>query len=136
MGIGNWINRLRSWVSKSNKEEEYTSNTDVLVLLDAEDWNPVPGDFTGIVIVENDIQYPYHFPIRLGSSRLHQTLLQSGIYYFNNGWLHRENGPAIHLRCGENQWYLDGEKVSAMEVFEQLTDVEKEKVMWNINEWK
>lgn len=38
---------------------------------------------------------------------------------------------------GNNRsWFIKGFRVSAQEFFDQLTDEEKEKAIWEINEWK
>lgn len=76
-------------------------------------------DYTGIV-------YEY-FP---NTHRLFCTL------YFKQGRLHRTDGPAVIYVGGLCNWYYDGEKLSPQELFEKLTDEEREQAIWNINEWK
>lgn len=54
-----------------------------------------------------------------------------------NGYRHRSDGPAIiNERVRKNSWYLHGICVSFEEVFEQMSDADKEKAIWNLDEWK
>lgn len=49
------------------------------------------------------------------------------------------NGPAIiysHSNNKINEWYLNGFKVEPMEVFDQMSEEDKEKAIWNLDEWK
>lgn len=81
--------------------------------------------------------------------------------YFKDGALHREDGPAIEWCTGAESWFyegvrhridgpafqiskeegkkgwwLNGQETSAGDVFEQMTDDQKEKAAWEINLWK
>lgn len=40
------------------------------------------------------------------------------------------------LSYGGREWYLNGKPSTAQEVFDQLTDEEKEKAIWELDEWK
>ena len=67
----------------------------------------------------------------------------AGIHkWYKNGLLHREDGPAyISIHSGTLQiiyveYYLNGKMVDKEEVFDQLSDEQKEKVIWNLDEWK
>lgn len=53
-----------------------------------------------------------------------------------NGKLHCENGPAVIYYDGQKEWYLNDEEVSAMEVFEKMSDEDKEQALWELDEWK
>lgn len=85
-------------------------------------------------------------------------------FHYLNGEIHREDGPAMfckdemecwylnnekHCDCGPafilynfrkevvvKEWWLHGQQVTAMEVFDQLTPEQQGKVVWEINEWK
>lgn len=56
--------------------------------------------------------------------------------WFYNNLLHRSDGPAIVHSEGYKTWFLRGEPVSAQEVFEQLTPEQKEKAIWELDQWK
>lgn len=56
---------------------------------------------------------------------------------------HRLDGPAYesYNKLGEEkpthkEWFLDGKRVTPMELFDSLTSEQQEAVIWNINEWK
>ena len=36
------------------------------------------------------------------------TVTDNAEYWFKNGRLHRENGPAIQFKDGDNRWYKNG----------------------------
>lgn len=58
-------------------------------------------------------------------------------YWYNNDVQHREDGPAVIYADGSKFWYLDGIKMeSAEQHFNNLTLKQKEKAIWNINEWR
>ena len=56
--------------------------------------------------------------------------------YYWKGMLHRVDGPAITYASGLTYWYFKGEKVTPQQLFEQLTVEQKEKAIWNLDEWK
>jgi hypothetical protein len=37
-----------------------------------------------------------------------QYIENGHIYYYKNGELHRENGPAVEYRNGEKHWFKNG----------------------------
>lgn len=55
--------------------------------------------------------------------------------YWVDGKLHREDGPAVIFSDGHKEWWLNDVNVSAIEVFEKLSEEEKMKVIWNLDEW-
>lgn len=83
------------------------------------DLNEVPEYFTGIV-------HEYYL----------DKLNVFAIIYFENGKLHREDGPAIIYNSGLKKWYFQGENISPQELFDKLTSEQKERVIWNLDEWK
>lgn len=56
--------------------------------------------------------------------------------YWIYGMLHRRKGPAIIYTCGRKLWYLYSHRSTAEEVFDQLTDEEKEEAIWSMDEWR
>ena len=78
--------------------------------------------------------------------------------WYKNGLLHREDGPAVYYgharywyRCGYQHcatgpafvsdsglkdWALYGKRVTAEDVFQQLTPEQKEQAIWNLDEWR
>lgn len=62
--------------------------------------------------------------------------LTDGIAYMQNGRIHREDGPAIIYNAGHKSWYYEGKKIAPMDLFEKLTPEQKEKVIWELDEWK
>lgn len=60
------------------------------------------------------------------------------VWVRNDVW-HRADGPAMEEvdDHGEyREWYLYGVKVSAQDVFDKLTDEQKEKAIWELDKWK
>jgi hypothetical protein len=53
------------------------------------------------------------------------------VWYFN-GKLHRVDGPAIEHANGEKAWYLNWVNYSQEEWFEQLSEEDKVKAIWNL----
>ena len=41
-----------------------------------------------------------------------------------------------YANMGSKIWYLHGKPSTAMQVFESLTDEQKEEAIWELNEWK
>lgn len=56
--------------------------------------------------------------------------------WFLDGKRHRVDGPAIEYNDGSKEWYYEGRPISPMELFERLTPEQKEKVIWDLDEWK
>ncbi len=52
--------------------------------------------------------------------------------WYLNGKRHRRDGPAVE---SSNQWFYEGQSIKPLDLFEILTEEEKEKAAWNINEW-
>ena len=48
-----------------------------------------------------------------------------------NGELHREDGPAAEYNNGTKRWYLNDKRFSKGEWFEQLTEEQQEKLLFN-----
>ena len=53
-----------------------------------------------------------------------------------NGLTHKEDGPAVIYYNGQQEWYLNGNKVSPMEIFDNLTPEQKAEAIWHLDEWK
>jgi hypothetical protein len=53
-------------------------------------------------------------------------------FWYNQGKLHRVDGPAIEWNDGNKEWYLNGMDYSQEEWFEQLSDEDKLKAIWNL----
>jgi len=51
--------------------------------------------------------------------------------WFLNGKLHREDGPAVERADGTKRWYLNDKRFSKGEWFEQLTEEQQERVLFN-----
>lgn len=58
------------------------------------------------------------------------------LVYYEGGKVHRKNGPAIIYHDGGKGWYWQGRISTKEEIFEKLSDEEKEEVIWNMDEWK
>ena len=59
-----------------------------------------------------------------------------GQEWYQNGVKHRIDGPATLWVDGSREWWYHGVQMTAGELFEKLTDEEKEKVLWKLDEWK
>ena len=71
-----------------------------------------------------------------GVIHFEHSMFKISFFYLKNGDPHREDGPA-HVFCsGEKEWFLNGIKVTAQQVFDQLTPEQQEKAVWEINEWR
>ena len=53
-------------------------------------------------------------------------------FWYLNGKRHREDGPAIERHNGTKEWYLNGKELSKEEWFEQLTEEQQEKALFNL----
>ncbi len=85
-----------------------------------QNWNMMPYKFTGIIKI-NEAEYYY-----------------KSYYWLANGEFHREDGPAIIWSGGGGgkYWYLNGNKyLSQEEWFDALTSEQKEKAIWNMDQW-
>lgn len=100
-------------------------------------FDAIPHSFTGIAELEET-----QTVIWMVNGKLHRedgpaVIFRTGqAYYYLNGSRHRSDGPALVHTNGTKEWWLFGKKVSAQEVFDQLTPEQVEKVVWEINEWK
>jgi len=50
-------------------------------------------------------------------------------YWYQNGQLHREDGPAVRYADGEEGWYLNGKKLSESEVLIRKEGIEFDNMM-------
>jgi len=57
-------------------------------------------------------------------------LLLNGQNWYLNGWLHREDGPAIEWANGDRFWYLNGNKHRADGPAVELANGEKLVFEW------
>ncbi len=53
--------------------------------------------------------------------------------WFVNGKRHREDGPAIEYPNGEKEWWLNSIRYTQEEWFDRLTPEQQIKFLWNIN---
>ncbi len=74
-------------------------------------WNDIPAYFTGVVKFLNNY------------------------YWFVNGIRHREDGPAVIFSNGSKYWWLNGWSYFQEEWFNVLTPEQKEKFIWNMDNW-
>ncbi len=75
-------------------------------------WSDIPKYFTGVINHYNN----YH--------------------WFVNGEKNREDGPAVIYSNGERHWYCNKKFFLNIEKwFEQLTPEQKEKAVWNMDNW-
>jgi len=51
--------------------------------------------------------------------------------WFLNGKRHREDGPAVEYANGDKLWFLNGKPFSKEGWFEQLTEEQQEKLLFN-----
>ncbi len=134
----------------------YSTKETALVL---ESWDDLPKNFTGIVTIlgvycwildgkmhrEDGPAFEYLLP---GGGRkwfingnLHREdgpaieWQSGGKEWFIHGKKHREDGPAVIYSNGERHWYFDGWKYPQEEWFGLLTSEEKEKAVWNMDQW-
>ncbi len=65
-------------------------------------------------------------------------------FWFRDGLFHRADGPAVISHYCEttgfgaktqNRWYWYGKEMTPMELFERLSEEEKEKAVWNLDQW-
>lgn len=57
--------------------------------------------------------------------------------WIENGQVHREDGPAIEYYTGDKGWYLNGNIfLSKEEFFDALSDKQKDKIIWNLDQWR
>ncbi len=52
-----------------------------------------------------------------------------------NGQMHRENGPAVEYNNGDCEWFINGIGYTQEEWFDKLTPEQKEKAIWNMDNW-
>ncbi len=55
--------------------------------------------------------------------------------WYVNGKKHRDDGPAVEYPNGHKFWWLDGKSYSQEEWFDRLTSEQKEKAVWNMDQW-
>lgn len=57
--------------------------------------------------------------------------------WFQDGWLHRTNGPAMYcVKTKQKGFYLQGKLFLPENWFEALTESEQECAIWNMNVWR
>ncbi len=74
-------------------------------------WNDIPDNFTGVIIVRDNYEW------------------------YLDGEYHREDGPAIMFLNFPKEWWLHGSQYSQEEWFNALTPEQKEKAIWNMDNW-
>ncbi len=55
--------------------------------------------------------------------------------WFVDGRKHREDGPAYIFANGDREWWLNDIHYRQEEWFEELTPEQKEKAVWNMDNW-
>jgi hypothetical protein len=124
-------------------------------ILKINDWKNMPGKYTGIVEINdgsrhwyfngrkhredgpaieyhNGDRYWYFYGL---CHRVDGPAIESfdgHKHWYLNGELHRVDGPAIEHFNGDKSWYLNGTKYSQEEWFEQLSEEDKLKAVWNL----
>ncbi len=91
--------------------KKHLTKETALVIDNCDDWDKVRRYFTGVAI-----------------DRGHYC-------WFIDGKLHRKDGPAIEYYNGTKSWWLNGYSYSQEEWFERLTPEQKEKAIWNMDNW-
>lgn len=71
-----------------------------------------------------------HEPYGLGIDKVRN---RDEFYFIKDVYLHREDGPAL-ISADMKAFYLLGEKLTPEEHFNRLTEEQKEKVIWNLEQ--
>ncbi len=98
-------------------------------------WDDIPDNFTGIAKdIENYLW--------LVNRKLHRDdgpakeWADGSKEWYLNGKLHRDDGPAAIYSDGKKYWFLNDEYYSSQEEwFDKLTSEQKEKALWNMDNW-
>ena len=99
-------------------------------------WSDIPDNYTGKVILSNGDK------VWFKNGKCHREdgpafiYFDGSKYWFKNGKYHREDGPAVISSDGTKEWWINGKRVTAAEVFEQLSAEEKREACFNLDEWE
>ncbi len=97
-------------------------------------WDDIPYYFTGVVKYLDN----YHWFVNGLLNREDEPAVEyanGAKYWYLKGVMHREDGPAVEYKSGKKEWWLNGRYYSQEEWFEQLTTKQKEKFVWNMDNW-
>ena len=66
--------------------------------------------------------------------------MKGSTFWYKGGMPHRIHGPAKevyhHGHFYKKEWYFEGFRHSPEKIFDMLSDEEREKAIWRLNEWK
>ncbi len=97
-------------------------------------WYDLPNNFTGVVKYFDDYRwYVYGLIHREDGPAIEHS--NGSKKWLINGKFHREDGPAIIWSGGSKSWYLSNAKYTQEAWFEELTPEQKEKAIWNMDNW-
>ncbi len=97
-------------------------------------WGDIPKYFTGIINYYRSYCWLVNKEFHREDGPAVEYFSGSKEWYLN-GVIHREDGPAIIRLSGEKLWYLNDIKYTQEEWFELLTLEQKEKAIWNMDNW-
>jgi hypothetical protein len=95
-------------------------------------WNDIPENYTGITEYSNGDKYWYLNGKRHRNDGPAIEFNDGDKHWFFKDRLHREDGPAVEVVNGDRYWYFNGIEYSQEEWFEQLSDEDKLKAIWNL----
>lgn len=87
------------------------------------------------LIFQNNHQYWFQFG-KIHSDDGPAIIRGDSKEWWKNGFLHREDGPAIEDGRNGRSWFLNGRLVTPMEIFDQMSEEQKEKAIWELDQWK
>ncbi len=108
------------------------STKETALMLD--NWDYFPRNFTGVVHYYGSYRW-------FLNGEKHRENGPAVIYsdgmkvWYLNGRQHREDGPAVECINGTKKWWLNGNLYSQEEWFDELTPEQKEKALFNMDNW-
>ncbi len=95
----------------------------------------IPENFTGVALCFGDYRWFVNGKRHREDGPAVEYFSGSTEWYLN-GKLHRIDGPAIIYSIGKKRWFLNGREYFFQEEwFESLTPEQKEKAVWNMDNW-
>lgn len=75
--------------------------------------------------------------LRVNYTGIAFILTTSRFCWFEEGWLHRTDGPAMYnLITKDKHFYLRGKLFSSEDWFDNLTSEQQEQAIWKMNIWR